>query len=208
MPVDFVQGWVSDRVEENLKEKRGGSGYKPTWWDKTVGGFVGVDAQQVADDAYATDQNKAANSILTKQGLDRSTIGATPGKKYTTDEMQGLINTYNRGVKDKDRQQDISDQLTILDKTQAPQLAEMQATNTRLLQQGNQQMQLGMAQLTQSNNQFMAQMADSKDQRAMELQMRREELDRVDARDARNRRRDSIAALTSGLAALGAAFAL
>ena len=54
----------------------------------------------------------------------------------------------------------------------------------------------------------MAQMADSKDQRALELQIRREELDRADARDARNRRRDSIAALTSGLAALGAAFAL
>ena len=69
-------------------------------------------------------------------------------------------------------------------------------------------MQLGLAQLQQSNNQFMAQMADSKDQRAMELQIRREELDRADARDERNRRRESIAALTSGLAALGAAFAL
>ena len=208
MPVDFVQGWVSDRVEENLKEKRGGTGYKPTWWDKTVGGLVGVDAQGIADDVYAIDQNKAAGSLLTRQGLDRATVGATPGKKYTSDEMQGLINTYNKGVKEADREKDLTDQLTILDKTQAPQLAEMQATNTRLLQQGNQQMQLGMAQLTQSNNQFMAQMADAKDQRAMELQMRREELDRVDERDSRNRRRDSIAALTSGLAALGAAFAL
>lgn len=208
MPVDLIQGYAKDRIEENLKEKRGGTGYKPTWWDKTLSGFVGVDAQQVADDAYITDQNQAANSLLTKQGLDRSTVGATPGKKYTADEMQGLINTHNKSEKDNDRKQGLTDQLTLIDKTNAPQIEEMRATNARLLQQGNNQMQLGLAQLTQSNNQFMAQMADSKDQRAMELQMRREELDRIDARDERNRRRDSIAALTSGLAALGAAFAL
>lgn len=50
--------------------------------------------------------------------------------------------------------------------------------------------------------------ADARDLRADELQMRRELYERQDLKEERNRRRDSIAALTSGLAALGAAFAL
>jgi hypothetical protein len=37
---------------------------------------------------------------------------------------------------------------------------------------------------------------------------RRETMERADRKEERNRRRDSIAALTSGLAALGAAFAI
>ena len=88
------------------------------------------------------------------------------------------------------------------------QRGDSQRQHTATMTQLSNQNAIAMAGLTQSNNQFMAQMADQKDQRAMELQIRREELDRIDARDERNRRRDSIAALTSGLAALGAAFAL
>ena len=204
MPLDFAQGWVSDRVEENLKEKRGGTGYKPTWWDKTVSGLVGVDAQQVADDAYATDQNVAANRILKQQGLDRATVGATPGKNYTADEMQGLVNKYIKSEKETEKKTDLNNQKSLLSLSQAPAMAGVQAS----IQQGNQQMQLGLAQLQQNSNLQMAQMADNKDQRAMELQIRREELDRADMRAERSRRRESIAALTSGLAALGAAFAL
>ena len=54
----------------------------------------------------------------------------------------------------------------------------------------------------------LADRADSRDARADELMMRREDMERLDRKDERNRRRDSIAALTAGLASLGAAFAL
>ena len=60
----------------------------------------------------------------------------------------------------------------------------------------------------QRHNQFMATQADNKDARAMELQMRREDMDRLDRRDEKNRRRESIQALVAGLSSLGAAFAV
>ena len=71
------------------------------------------------------------------------------------------------------------------------------------------------AQMQQNNNQFLAQMADTKDQRAAELEIRKMEMDREDARyneslDRQDRkdRKANIAALVQGIASLGAAFAM
>ncbi len=207
MPVDLVQGWVSDRVEENLKEKRGGKGYKPTWWDKTVSGVVGVDAQGIADDAFATDQNVAGEEALTATGNSRSQLGLGEGN-LTAAGVRGAKANYDKAEtarllrEAEGRQQRTTAQL------QAPGLEEARNTNTRLIQQGNQQMQLATATLAQQGNMQMMQMADSKDQRAIELQMRREDMDRLDRRDEKNRRRESIQALVAGLSSLGAAFAI
>ena len=92
------------------------------------------------------------------------------------------------------------------------QLASTEANNQRnfLLsqQQGNDQMELTRAQMAQSDKNRLADRADARDARADELMMRREDMERLDRKDERNRRRDSIAALTAGLASLGAAFAL
>ena len=207
MPVDLIQGYVSDRVEENLDKKRGGKGYKPTWWDKTVSGWVGVDAQGIADDAFAIDQNVAGEEALTATGNSRSQLGLAEGN-LTAAGVRGAKANYDKAETARLLREAEGRQTRATAQLQAPGLEESRSTNQRLLQQGNNQMALATAQMQQNNNQFMAQMADSKDQRAMELQMRREDMDRVDRRDERNRRKDSIAALTSGLASLGAAFAL
>lgn len=70
------------------------------------------------------------------------------------------------------------------------------------------QMELTRMQMATNEKNRLADRADAREARADELQLERERMERADRRDERNRRRDSIAALTSGLAALGAAFAL
>ena len=169
-----------------------------------------VDEEAIESRVQAARNKQTATSL----GYDLSELDGITDSSSTLD-VQGAAIRRGRKDRDKSKQGDRTHETNILGQTLAPQIKGIEAQ----IQQGNQQhaatMQqlsnqnnIAVAQLTQSNNQFMAQMADQKDQRAMELQIRREELDRADARDARNRRRDSIAALTSGLAALGAAFAL
>ena len=166
--------------------------------------------EQGIEERVQSNRNKATATSL---GYDLSELNLEPGS--TTLDVQGAAvkKDRDRAEQSKEGDRTFTKELTTL--SQAPALkgieAQLQtssqqheATMTQLANQNS----LGIAQLTQSNNHFMAQMADAKDQRALELQIRREELDRAHARDARNRRRDSIAALTSGLAALGAAFAV
>jgi len=192
----FLESWYEDNISGKDGEYKGrGFGaaiLKPF-----------VDEEKIETRVQGARNRQTATSL----GYDLSELDGITDSSTTLD-VQGAAIKRGKADKKTEKAEDKSTQLEIIRQTQAPGLEESRATNQRLLQQGNNQMQLGLAQLQQSNNQFMAQMADSKDQRAMELQIRREELDRADARDERNRRRESIAALTSGLAALGAAFAL
>jgi|13_taG_2_1085334.scaffolds.fasta_scaffold31371_2 hypothetical protein len=130
------------------------------------------------------------------------------GSDALTTDVEGAVITRQRERSEETKEKDHRRGLEPLTLQLQQQGKQSDRQHTATMTQLSNQNAIAMAGLTQSNNQFAAQMADNKDQRAMELQIRREELDRVDARDARNRRRDSIAALTSGLAALGAAFAL
>ena len=70
------------------------------------------------------------------------------------------------------------------------------------------QMELARADRQTNEKNRLADRADARDARADDLMFRRETMERADRKDERNRRRDSIAALTAGLASLGAAFAL
>ena len=158
-------------------------------------------------------QQGAVRRTITAAGEDPADYNLGPGA--TVFDAQGAVATTRRTRAEKSKEGDRTHETSILETSLAPQIKGIEAQiaqgnkqHAATMQQLNNQNNIATAQLTQSNNQFMAQLADTKDQRAMELQIRREELDRADQRDARNRRRDSIASLTSGLAALGAAFAL
>ena len=104
---------------------------------------------------------------------------------------------------------------TVRESSQKPVMAQIAAQTkasseqTDLLrEQGNNTMEMTRLQMAQSDKARLADRADARDQRADELMMRREDMERLDRKDERNRRRDSIASLTAGLASLGAAFAL
>ena len=151
-------------------------------------------------------QQGAVRRTITAAGEDPADYNLGPGA--TVFDAQGAVATTRRTRAKETKIEDHNRGLQPLQLQLEQQGKQSDRQHTATMTQLGNQNAIAMAGLTQSNNQFMAQMADSKDQRAMELQIRREELDRIDARDSRNRRRDSIAALTSGLAALGAAFAL
>jgi hypothetical protein len=199
--------WVEDRAAENSIEDRRNGGRKATWWDKTVGGVVGADVEGAVDADYDYTQNTRALQELKGTGNSRSQLNLGEGN-LTPEQVRGAKANYDKAETERMLRDAEGRQTRATAQLQAPGLEEARSTNQRLLQQGNNQMTLATAQMQQNSNPFMAQMADTKDQRAMELQMRREDMDRLDRRDEKNRRRDSIAALTSGLAALGAAFAL
>ena len=201
--MSFLESWYEDNI----------SGKDGVYKGRGVGALLlkPLVDEEAIESRVQTNRNKQTATSL---GYDLSELDGITDSSSTLD-VQGAAIRRGKKDKEKSKQGDRDHETSILGQTLAPQIKGIEAQ----IQQGNQQhaatMQqlsnqnnIAVAQLTQSNNQFMAQMADQKDQRAMELQIRREELDRADAKDARNRRRDSIAALTSGLAALGAAFAL
>ncbi len=111
--------------------------------------------------------------------------------------------------------EDLSDQLEVLTKGQAPQMAgiqagleESRATNSRLIQQGNNQMELARMENANRDKRYYADRIDAREARADDLMFRRESMERADRKDEKNRRRESIQALVAGLSSLGAAFAV
>lgn len=209
MDLREVFGWDRDANKSAAQRARdSGEEIRLNTWERLMGG----------DEDHARNINKRIKQkdLNTQFGAAAAEYGVSGADWGETRETYlGRINRGKKKENQETRKQNLSDQETLIKAGQGPQLAGIEAGLEQGRLQHSAQMKglensnnLAIAGLTQSNNQFMAQMADSKDQRAMELQIRREEMDRIDQRDERNRRRDSIAALTSGLAALGAAFAL
>lgn len=158
-----------------------------------------VDEQALNRDAQRTLNQQTAirgGESLADLGIDGSTA--------STYDVEGAIIRRGRERQKETKKDDLRDSMAILSAQQAPQLEEMRATNRRLLQQGNQQHQLALMQ-----------MADSKDQRAMELEYmkardRKEDMrynERMEQLDRKDRRM-AMQSLAAGLASLGAAFAL
>ena len=199
--------WVEDRAAENSIEDRRKGGRKATWWDKTVGGWVGADVEGAVDDDYAYSQNTKATEVLKATGNSRAQLGLGEGN-LTPEQVRGAKANYDKSETARLTREAEARQTRQTAQLQAPGLEESRATNTRLIQQGNNQMELTRLQMAQTDKARLDDRADARDARADEMQMRRELYERQDLKEERNRRRDSIATLTSGLAALGAAFAL
>jgi len=238
-PLSWLQDYVKDESIKNRQEDVSKPGeYNASGFDKFVGGLVGVDVEGAVDTRTKNEGIKKVDDFLTQQGLTRGDLGLTGDA--TLQQAGSAFRTYKE-KKDKDDVQDQRDfttsQTELSQKPVLEQLKETAKTNAGQLelsrqtlkqqgekadkqlqltiQQGNQQMQLATAQLAQGNNQFLAQMADTKDQRAAELEIRKMEMDREDARynesldrqESRDRKQN-IAALVQGIASLGAAFAM
>ena len=194
--MEFLNNMYRDTIQSDQDGKHRGTGF---------GAFLlkpFVDEQNLE----SSSQQGEVKRTFTAAGEIPAEYSLGPGA--TRYDAQGAVVTRQRDRAKTTKEEDHTRSMQPLQLQLKQQAAQSDKQHTATMTQLGNQNAIAMAGLTQSNNQFMAQMADAKDQRAMELQIRREELDRADARDSRNRRRDSIAALTSGLAALGAAFAL
>ena len=187
----FLESWYEDNIsgKDGIHKGRGfGAAFlKPL-----------VDEEAIESRVQATRNREAALGA----GYDLNDLDVTPGA--STLEVQGAA---IRKKKAEDRTTKLDDEkstLTLLAAQQAPGLEESRATNRRLIEQGNQAHSLAIMQ-----------MADSKDQRAADLEYQKsrdrkddirynERMDQLDRKDRRMMQQT----LAAGLASLGAAFAL
>jgi hypothetical protein len=145
------------------------------------------------------DINDLTGITDTSSALDVKGAAIKRGRERTK-ETKDEDRTYARTVT-SDNQKPLMAQIAQQTKASSDQLQLAR-------EQGNNQMELSRMESAKSDKRFYASQAEARDARADDLMFRRETMERADRKDERNRRRDSIAALTSGLAALGAAFAL
>jgi hypothetical protein len=210
---NFFQDTFTDAVSDGIslgadgKVKREGL----AWW---MQGFT-PGARSIAEQKKGIQNSETIDRAVQNSGLtDAQLRKAAGGGKLTTGNVRGTVAEGRRQVGERitPLQQSGIDR----GKNTDSRLLEGQREGNEITREGMKdarnasanQMELARMEAEQRNNQFLLTQADNKDQRAMELQMRREDMDRLDRRDERNRRKDSIAALTAGLASLGAAFAL
>ena len=145
------------------------------------------------------DINDLTGITDTSSALDVKGAAIKRGRERTK-ETKGEDRTYARTVT-SDNQKPLMAQIAQQTKASSDQLQLAR-------EQGNNTMEMTRLQMAQTDKNRLADRADARDARADDLMFRRETMERADRKDERNRRRESIAALTSGLAALGAAFAL
>ena len=212
------KNWYTDRVGEGVsidprtgQVKREGFAY----WDQ-FNPFTQQDESTVRGLAEGKGKIRDARTIKeTTRGVDLDELEkTTKGKPITADNVHSFVRTTERTVAGKPT---VVQQAGIdSDKSTQSRLLEGQREGNQLTRESMvdartsaaNQMELMRLEFAQGNKDRLADRADARDARADELMMRREDMERLDRKDERNRRRDSIAALTAGLASLGAAFAL
>ena len=214
MSDNFLQGWMRDRIEDSVTEGRRGE-YKAGWLENMGAGMFGLDGQAVADDLKESDDNKAGVKALKGTGRSREQLGLAPGAMLTPEMVQGANANFTESERERLREENKTTNLEVIQagqKTGQMQIAAGERTSNAQIAAGDrrasEQMEMTRMQMAQTDKARLADRADARDARADELMMRREDMERLDRKDERNRRRDSIAALTAGLASLGAAFAL
>lgn len=99
MPVDFLQGWMKDRIEESLTEGRRGE-YKPGFLESIGGSLVGVDAGKVAEEVKTYDDNKEALEVLKGTGKSRTQLGLSTGD-LTPEQVRGAYANYKETKTEK-----------------------------------------------------------------------------------------------------------
>ena len=213
----FLSEWAQDYVRGGVKKDDVTLEYESDPFRNLVGGMLGGGTGEQAITDVKTGKKKEKSRAtwdnagihqgkLTEMGLteDSGSEAILGGLSKITEEKEQTVHDRNTELP-KATLKAQSEQSDRVITAQGKESDKVIAAGDR---RASENMTVLQAQMQQSNNQFMTQMADSKDQRAMELQMRREDMDRRDRRDEKNRRRESIQALIGGLSSLGAAFAV
>jgi len=220
MPIEQRPSWYTDLpgyIREGIEESRGlrdtdavGRPQKGGIIENITGAVLG------AGDGSDYRQAKIDNDF--KKQFEELDGTFEPGKSEAYNKLQ--ITKLKKAQKAKDFKESPEGQAfetqtgllkdAATERTDSRKDSTAVARETLKVTQENNTNQLELARMDsqQRHNQFMAAQADNKDARAMELQMRREDMDRLDRRDEKNRRRESIQALVAGLSSLGAAFAV
>jgi hypothetical protein len=203
MPIDFLKGYMTDRIEDSVTEGRRGN-YKPGFMESAVGGFLGLDGQGIADDLKESDDNKAGLKALKATGRSREQLNLSPGAMLTPEMVQGANANFNESERERLRGQNKTDKLETISANNAVGMAGVNATREGT----NAQLEMARMENASRDKRYYADRIDAREARADELMFRRESMERADRKDEKNRRRESIQALVAGLSSLGAAFAV
>jgi hypothetical protein len=200
----------AERTAAGAGKDKYGKAKDPGWINNTIGALTG------ATDA-GTQEYRDLEKQTSLQGKYGSQLGFYKGAEVGLGEDEGSVlerlrtkkSDYERSERTKARGEIYNSPEAIRQRDTEDKrwnLTQQQYSDTRT--DVANQMELTRMQMATSEKNRLHDRADAREARADELMLQRETLDRADRRDERNRRRDSIASLTSGLAALGAAFAL
>ena len=218
----MVRDWTEEQAINNSQIDPRTGGRKATWWDKTVTGAFGGDAQGAVDDAVATGKTKKAEDLLTASGHSRQTLGLPDGP-LTSEQVSGAIRTYRDNKEDNSPQtkailssiQTNKGQLELQGQQLEQRGKEAQQRMNLLLEQTKNSNDIARLTLEQNRDFRTMDKADKKSERAMMLEIEQMRGAREDKRLEQqhkmyydDKRQAGIQSLVAGLAALGAAFAL
>ena len=197
--IDPVAGWLgqdADSQRTNLGTDSDGK-YKPTFMDSVWG--RADEGQKVLDTVKNKGVRDRWQGQLEGRGL-QFTDGMTGG------DAQRSILEHDKGVREQEdskrRQAEFNDPGRVEER--------------RLVNEANQRNESRYIDLQEQNRldratndkRYLADRADARDARADDRMLQLEMYERADAKDEKNRRRESIQALVAGLSSLGAAFAV
>ncbi len=200
------QGFLDQQYEntQELKDGRvGGRGLGAFLWQ-----------QFVDEDKLNREKQKTINQQTARsKGENLSDLDVD--SNASTLDVEGAVITKGRERKATEKEENRLEQLGLIEAGQATgqaQIAAGERTSNAQIAAGDrrasEQMEMTRLQMAQTDKARLADRIDAREARADDLMFRREQMERMDRKDERNRRKDSIAALTAGLASLGAAFAL
>ena len=206
--------WLEEQYKKTQQITDGRAG------GKGLGAFLWQ--QFVDEDKLNKEKQKAVNKqTAISLGEDIADLKGISESSSTLD-VTGAAIKLQRERKKENKGKDLADHLEILTKGQAPQMAGIEAgleesrnTNTRLIQQGKDQMDLTRLQMDQQNRDrgFDREMQFA--QNNLTLQLGNMQADLADKRlqydretRSMDRRDQMIAQLMSGLGSLGGAFSL
>ncbi len=205
---NFWQDWYTDRVRDGIKLNDETGEY-----DKTglafYGDLFGLNNQdairQIEEGKGKVRDSTKIESTLDKfPGLtDEQLLEASGGKGLTAGNVKGVAAeaARTRGEKITPIQQE---QIDSGKRQEGREITAMEET----VQARKDTNALLIAQMASDNKNRLADRADAREARADDRMMQLEMYERKDAKDEKNRRRESIQALVAGLSSLGAAFAV
>ena len=205
---NFWQDWYTDRVRDGVNYNEDTGEY-----DKTglafYGDLLGTNNQdaitQIEEGKDKVRDSKKIESTLDKfPGITEQQLSkASGGKKLTGSTVKGVAAEAVR--KRGEQLTPLQEEQVASGKRSEDRAISAQEETTNARKDTN---SLLVAQMAQSDKNRLADRADAREARADDRMMQLEMYERADRKEEKNRRRESIQALVSGLSSLGAAFAV
>ncbi len=207
-----LPGFIREGAEKEASQRSRASGDDPSigLW----GSMWGANAEG-AQEYTQKNIDKTGRKQLDAAGAGTTFVPGKTAEQYTEEARAATVARTNREAGESPQGQALTARLDGEKSDRSQARIDSQNNHSILQQQVTQQatdsannMTLMLQKMDQADRNSRLDRADRADARADELMFRREDQMRADRRYDRERRRESIAALTAGLASLGAAFAV